>query len=131
MCLVSVAVTVLLTRLQGFIIIIIITPLSPSSSSSSLGLQYLGPLLTEKYVQWSEYLVRTILDDNVVINIITDTITHANVLFLSHLREVFTLSVAVQFSTPIKGIIISNVYRISMLTLITPILPIYSLSIYH
>jgi len=102
--------------------------LSSSSSSSSLGLQYLGPLLTEKYVQWSEYLVRTILDDNVVINIITDTITHANVLFLSHLREVFTLSVAVQFSTPIKGIIISNAYSISMLTLI---ISIYSLSIYH
>lgn len=45
----------------------------------------------------------TILNDNVVVNIISDTISQTNDLFRYHLRDVFTLSIAMQFSTPIKG----------------------------
>ena len=82
-CLASVTVTVLLNR--------------------SRGLRYLTPLITEAYTQWSDHLIHTILDDNIVVNIVQDTLTQTNMLFISHLRDFFTLSIAFQFSTPIKG----------------------------
>jgi hypothetical protein len=61
----------------------------------------------------------TILDDAAVAtSIIGNAISQTNELYLSHLRDFFTLSIVVQFSTPIKGSIIIIIIIISTLLLL-------------
>ena len=96
-------------KIQGYYYIYLLSLFiictNTNTNFNPIGLQYMMEcsLVSSSYLKWSNYLEMTILNDNVVVNIISDTISQTNDLFRYHLRDVFTLSIAMQFSTPIKG----------------------------